>query len=350
MLLSGLATTLNDSLLVLGGVLVLGIVWWLLKTLADSIQKPLHHIAAAAQRVSLYKDYSLRLSVSSIQQVPREIASVMESMNAMLDEIEDRDKRLTHKTLGLEKSQQAAEAANSAKSHFLANVSHELRTPLNAIIGFSAMMTQARFGPLGNEKYVEYARDINDAGAHLLEVINDILDLSNAESGKLRVNFSQFAIAKIIEKALHIVQGQAMERKVDIYTDIPPKIPKIIADPVRMVQILLNLLSNSLKYTPEGGKIIIRVSAEAGKNNVHFFELEVEDTGGGMTQEEIAKVFVIFNQSDAGFNRKSDGAGLGLPLTKRLVEMHHGRIKINSTAGVGTTVTIRLPSDPALLD
>ena len=314
------------------------------------IQKPLHQIAAAAQRVSLYKDYSLRISTGTISAVPSEIAAVMESMNAMLEEIEDRDQRLTRKTAELEKAKEMADAANSAKSHFLANVSHELRTPLNAIIGFSTMMTQAHFGPMGNVKYSEYARDIHDSGAHLLEIINDILDLSNAESGKLRMNFELFSIAKIVDKALHIIEGQALERKIDIYTDIPAKLPKIIADRVRMVQILLNLLSNALKCTPEGGKVIVRVSAEAAQNSVHFFDIEVEDNGVGMTSNEIAKAFVTFNQADAGFNRKYEGAGLGLPLTKRLVEMHHGRIKINSTKGVGTTVSIRLPSDPALLD
>jgi signal transduction histidine kinase len=341
---------LKITLLASGGFLLLAVIYWLLTRIADSIQNPLHQIAAAAQRVSLYKDYSLRISTGMMNQVPREIASVMESMNAMLEEIEDRDKRLTRKTIELEKARQAADVANSAKSHFLANVSHELRTPLNAIIGFSTMMYQEKFGSIGNVKYAEYARDIHDSGTHLLEVINDILDLSNAESGKLRVHFELFSIPKIIDKALHIVEGQAMERKIDIYTDFPPKLPKIIADRVRLVQILLNLLSNALKHTAEGGKITIRVRSEPGKNDITFFEIEVEDNGAGMSKEEIAKAFVSFNQADASLARKYDGTGLGLPLIKRLVDLHHGRIKINSTKGLGTTVTMRLPSNPALLD
>ena len=312
--------------------------------------RPLRQIAATAQRVSLYKDYSLRVTPGALDVVPSEIASLIDSLNAMLKEIEDRDSRLMRKTIELEKARAASEAANAAKSQFLANVSHELRTPLNAIIGFSTMLREQQFGAMGNEKYVEYARDIHDSGRHLLDVINDIIDLSKAEAGKLSVKFEMLQFPKIIDKALHIVAGQAHQAKVDIYTDLPPKLPQIVADRVRLVQILLNLLSNAIKFTAEGGRIIVRVKVEAGKNGVQYFTLEVEDTGIGMSEDEQRKAFQTFNQADAGLNRKYEGAGLGLPLTKRLVELHHGKIKIESTKGVGTKVTVRLTSDPALLD
>ncbi len=282
--------------------------------------------------------------------MPSEIASLIDSLNAMLKEIEDRDSRLMRKTVELEKARAASEAANAAKSQFLANVSHELRTPLNAIIGFSTMLREQQFGELGNEKYIEYARDIHDSGRHLLDVINDILDLSKAESGKLTVKFEALQLPKLVDKALHIVAGQAHTAKIDIYTDLPPKLPQIVADRVRLVQILLNLLSNAIKFTAEGGHIVVRVRAEASKNGVHFFTLEVEDTGIGMSEDDIRKAFQSFNQADAGLNRKYEGAGLGLPLTKRLVELHHGKIKIESVKGQGTKVTVRLTSDPALLD
>lgn len=330
--------------------LVALVCWWLGIRFEQSLLTPVRNIARTAQRVSLYKDYSLRVVASALQESPREVEALTEAFNAMLKEIEDRDTRLTRKSEELDKSRQVAESASLAKSQFLSNVSHELRTPLNAIIGFSTMLNEQTFGPLGDPKYTEYSRDIMDSGRHLLDVINDILDLTKAETGKMSVTFSALVLAKIIEKALRIVSGQAHLRRIDIYTDLPEKLPKIIADRVRLVQILLNLLSNAIKFTPEGGKVVIRARSEAGKNGVHYFTLEVEDNGIGMTEEQIRKAFSSFNQADTGLNRKYEGAGLGLPLTKRLVELHHGKIKIESTHGQGTTVTVRLISDPALLD
>ena len=311
--------------------------------------RPIRQIASTAQRVTLYNDYSLRVVPGALNVVPQEIELLTDSFNAMLHEIEDRDGRLTRKGEELERSQREAVTANQAKSQFLANVSHELRTPLNAIIGFSTMLQQEQFGPLGHPKYTEYSRDINDSGRHLLDVINDILDLSRAESGTLSVTFEALNIYKIIEKTLNIIANQAHERKIDIYTDLPDKLPKIYADRVRLVQILLNLLSNAIKFSKEGGKVILRVRAEAAKQGVHYFTIEVVDEGIGMSQADVVKAFSTFNQADAGLNRRYEGAGLGLPLTKRLVELHHGKIKVESEVGRGTTVIIRLTSDPAQL-
>ncbi len=332
------------------GLFVAALSWFLGQGLERALLAPMRQIATTAQRVSLYKDYSLRVVVGALAVVPREIEALTDSFNAMLHEIEDRDTRLTRKSEELEKSRHMAVIANNAKSQFLANVSHELRTPLNAIIGFSTMLEGEQFGPIGNIKYKEYARDIHDSGRHLLDVINDILDLTKAETGKLSVTFEPLNILKILEKAFNIAAGQAHERRVDIYTDVPERLPKIYADRVRLVQILLNLLSNAIKFSHEGGKIIVRVHAEAGKNGIHYFTIEIEDYGIGMTPAEVQKAFSTFNQSDAGLNRKYDGAGLGLPLTKRLVELHHGKIKIESEKDRGTLVTVRLTSDPDLLD
>jgi signal transduction histidine kinase len=331
--------------------LVLALFCWLLGLkLQHTLIKPLRHIASTAQRVSLYKDYSLRVVPGVLEVVPYEMQSLTDSFNAMLKEIEDRDSRLSRKSAELDRARHAAEAANQAKSQFLANVSHELRTPLNAIIGFSTMLQSQQFGPLGDPKYVEYAHDIHDSGRHLLDVINDILDLTKAETGKLSVTFTSVSLAKVVEKALRIVAGNAHQRKIDIYTDLPAKLPKIIADPVRLVQILLNILSNAIKFSPEGSKIVVRARAEVARQGVHYFTIIVEDKGIGMSEASIRNAFSTFNQADTGLNRKYDGAGLGLPLTKRLVDLHHGKIKIESKEGEGTTVTIRLTSDPALLD
>lgn len=342
---------LNSALLALLVAFVFALICWQLgERMKRAMLKPIRQIATTAQRVTLYKDYSLRVVPGALALVPREIASLTDAFNAMLNEIEDRDGRLTRKTVELEASKRNAEAASQAKSQFLANVSHELRTPLNAIIGFSTMLENEQFGPMGDPKYKEYAADIHESGKHLLDVINDILDLSRAEAGKLSIKLDALSLPKMVEKALHIVAGQAQEKKIDIFTDMPSRLPKIIADRVRLLQIMLNLLSNAIKFTPECGKIVIRARAEAGKNGVYFFTIEVEDTGIGMEEAEIARAFSSFNQSDAGLNRKYEGAGLGLPLTKRLVELHHGKIRIESAKGKGTTVIVRLTSDPALLD
>lgn len=323
--------------------------WFMGMRFEKALLIPLRQIASTSQRVTLYKDYSLRVVAGALNVPPREVQSLTDSFNAMLHEIEDRDTRLTRKSEELEKSRVAAVAASQAKSQFLANVSHELRTPLNAILGFSTMLSTEQFGPIGHEKYKEYARDIHDSGKHLLDVINDILDITKAESGSLRVHIEPLQLPKIIDKALHIIAGHAHARKIDIYTDLPEKMPKIYGDRVRLIQILLNLLSNAIKFSHEGGKVIVRARTEQGKNSVNYFTLDIVDEGIGMSPAELTSVFSAFNQSDMGLNRKYEGAGLGLPLTKKLVELHHGKIKIESVEGVGTTVTVRLTSDPALI-
>lgn len=320
-----------------------------MRRLQRAVLLPLTQIASTVQRVSLYKDFSLRVTQGEMLDVPKEIDALITAFNSMLKEVEDRDTKLLRKAQELEKAKQAAEAASVAKSQFLANISHELRTPLNSIIGFSTMMKEMQFGPL-SEQYASYSSDIYDSGKHLLEIINDILDLSKAEAGKLKMNFESFVLQKIIEKAINMLAARAEAAGVVLETTVPEKLPKMIGDKVRILQILLNLLSNAVKFTEAGGKVSIRVAAEPGNNYVHYFTIEVEDTGIGMTPEEVTQAFQSFSQIDAGLNRKREGTGLGLSLTKKLVELHNGTIQLQSVKGQGTKAVVRVISDPTLLD
>ncbi|MGC2415117.1 MAG: hybrid sensor histidine kinase/response regulator [Stellaceae bacterium] len=235
-------------------------------------------------------------------------------------------------------AKEAAEAASRAKSEFLANMSHELRTPLNAIIGFSGMMSDHMFGPL-NEKYAEYAAVIGDSGRHLLAIINDILDLARADANRLVVAEEEVQISRVVALSTRIVQELAAKAEVDFVTEAEDFLPNVFGDPAKLTQILVNLLSNAIKFTPTGGSVCLRIG-RGPRGGVTF---RVADTGIGMSAEQIPIALSPFGQVDSGLNRKYDGVGLGLPLTKRLIELHEGTIEIVSEPGRGTTVDFHLP-------
>ncbi|MFI4947451.1 MAG: hybrid sensor histidine kinase/response regulator [Alphaproteobacteria bacterium] len=234
----------------------------------------------------------------------------------------------------------AAEAASRAKSEFLANISHELRTPLNAIIGFSGMMSDRMFGPL-HEKYAEYAGVIGDSGRHLLAIINDILDLARDDANRLTVAEEEVEIARIVDLSSRIVQELACKAGVDFRTESEHVLPKVVGDTAKLTQILVNLLSNAIKFTPAGGEVRLKVT----RNPEGGLLFRVVDTGIGMSAEQIPIALSPFGQIDSGLNRKYDGVGLGLPLTKRLIELHEGTIAIASEPGRGTTVEFHLPKE-----
>jgi signal transduction histidine kinase len=240
-------------------------------------------------------------------------------------------------------AKEAAEQANRAKSDFLATMSHELRTPLNAIIGFSEIMAAQGLGPVGNEQYLGYIKDINASGVHLLAIINDILDLSKAEAGKLEMREDVADLRQLIGAALKMVQARAESSGVVLVSEIPAELPYLLCDERKLKQVLLNLLSNGIKFTPSGGKVAVSVTRRDGE-----LVIAISDSGIGIASADIAKAFEPFGQVDNRLSRKYDGTGLGLPLAAAMINQHGGRLTLTSEVGSGTTVTIVIPAQRLL--
>jgi PAS domain S-box-containing protein len=238
----------------------------------------------------------------------------------------------------LKHTKELAETASRAKSEFLANMSHELRTPLNAIIGFSEILRHELYGPLGDKRYRQYAADIHGSGAHLLEIINDILDLSKAEATGFELYEEATDIGELIQSCIAMMAQRAQENGIEIELDLPETLPRLTADARKLKQVMLNLLSNAIKFTPENGRIQV-VAAKLPEG----LRLEVRDTGIGIAPQDIPIVLAPFGQIDNAFSRSHSGTGLGLPLSKRFVEAHGGQLQIISALGEGTTVRIDLP-------
>jgi signal transduction histidine kinase len=238
-------------------------------------------------------------------------------------------------------AKESAEAASRAKSEFLANMSHELRTPLNAIIGFSEILLMETLGPIGTPAYRDYAHDIHESGVHLLDIINDILDLSKIEVGRLDLNEMTLDVSVVIESCIRIVRERAGTAGLELICDVPHDLPLLQADERMSKQVLLNLLSNAIKFTPRGGTV--RVGAGTLEDDALF--IRVEDTGIGIAPGDLAKALQPFIQIDSSLHRKYPGTGLGLPLAKSMIELHGGRLDIKSAAGAGTSVTIRFPPE-----
>ena len=254
---------------------------------------------------------------------------------------------ITERTLArqaLQAAKDEAEAANRAKSYFLANVSHELRTPLNAVIGYSEVLRDEIFGPMNHEKYHEYSKDIHASGTHLLELIEDILDLSKIETGNIVVDEKEINVGNMMEETMRIAAPAIQKGNFDLTVQIAPEFPILQADEIRLRQVLLNLLSNSFKFTPEGGRICVKVDI----NDDGEPEFSVSDTGIGIAPEDIQHVLAPFGRVEQPTIDNARGTGLGLPLSKSLVEMHGGTFRLSSTFGSGTEVMFALPAHRAI--
>lgn len=315
----------------------------LAQMLQRSISEPIQRLVDTTRKVASERDYSIRApNFLKGEDVKRnEISILIDAFNQMLSEVEERRHLLLRKNQELVKAKEIAESANRAKSQFLANISHELRTPLNAVIGFSDIIQKEMLGPIENRKYVEYSSDINASGEHLLHIITDILDLSKAEAGKLEPALREISIKKTINECITFIAKRAEDNGITIETDIPENLPYLIADRVMFKRIISNLLSNAVKFTNRGGSIKISANVKTSAKNENIYNFIIEDTGIGMSKDDIELAFKSFVQLDGGLARKYEGTGLGLPLTKKLVELHGGNIELTSKVGQGTKAILK---------
>jgi two-component system cell cycle sensor histidine kinase PleC len=280
---------------------------------------------------------ALKIQEERLRHSERELMMTVRDLQKERLLAEQQSQRLAELADKYAREKTRAETANRSKSEFLANMSHELRTPLNAVIGFSEVMRGEMFGPLGAPKYAEYARDIHRSGQFLLDVINDILDMSKIEAGRLTLEVEPVRLAAVVDDILRYVGPRAGDGKVAISCDIPAALD-ILADRRALKQIFINLLSNAVKFTPEGGSV--RVAARAAHDGV---ELSIADTGIGIPARDIEKLGRPFEQVENQFTKSKSGSGLGLAISRSLVELHGGTLEIRSTVGVGTEVAVRLP-------
>ncbi|WP_294641173.1 ATP-binding protein [uncultured Aureimonas sp.] len=238
-----------------------------------------------------------------------------------------------------DQARQRAEEANLAKSQFLATMSHELRTPLNAILGFSEVIGEEILGPVGNETYRDYARDIHNSGQHLLDLINEILDLSRVEAGRYTLNEEAVSLVAIAKAAIGFVQMKADTKRIEIRAEFEPDLPQLWGDPRSLRQVILNLLSNAVKFTPAKGRILVRVGWTAGGGQY----VSVRDNGPGIPKEEMPLVLSSFGQGTNAIKSAEQGTGLGLPIVQALVSLHNGSFELNSAPGQGTEALATFP-------
>ena len=308
-----------------------------LTAMAVCVAVPLHFLVRALEGQPVGWLAVLNLSAEvTIVSAPiifyaRDVIAQLKKSRARLDEMSRR----------LAISAEQAEQANKAKSAFLANMSHELRTPLNAIMGFSEVMKEQHLGPVHNPRYLGYAADIHASGRYLLGIINDILDLAKIEAGKMSLeNAEEFALRHSLESSLGMVADLGGKYGVRVIGELPPEHVRLVAVDRMIRQIVINLVGNAIKFTPAGGSVTVSGAATPGGG----YAVTVQDSGIGMTQEEIAQALTPFGQIENKMTATHNGTGLGLPLAKAMLELHDGTLDISSRPGHGTRIVLNFPA------
>ncbi len=342
---------INITIAVLATILSSFIAFIYSSRLQKLVSQPILDLLGTMRIVSTVQDYTVRAQKYGED----ELGSLTDGFNEMLshiqarvveleetqDKLEQKGAELVRFAGYLQIARNQAEAASRAKSEFLATMSHELRTPLNAIIGFSEIISRETLGPVGSTRYRDYAADIHASGEHLLSLINDILDISKIESGTGELYEENIEVPDLVRSTLRLVKQRADTGGIEIELDFRDDLPLLWADERKLKQVLVNLLANAIKFTGPGGKVVLKAWCRAESGLV----FQVIDTGVGIAPEDIPKALSQFGQVDSDLNRKHEGTGLGLPLSKALAEMHGGTLDLQSKVGNGTTVTVRMPAE-----
>lgn len=331
---TGTKRTIVAFVLTALAIMILGVVSAILT--AGRIAKPILLLKERAERIG-QGDYGHELHLSRSD----EIGELASSFDRMIVDLRDSRIQLEKRTNELELRRQEAEAANKSKSDFLANMSHELRTPLNAIIGFSELMVRGMVGPLA-ETQKEYLSDILHSGRHLLSLINDILDLARIEAGKMECEPSEFNLADLVDRSLVLFHEKVLKHGIQLGVDVDREMPPVQGDERKIKQVIFNLFSNAVKFTPDGGSVTIRTRT-VNEGGVAYAEVAVADNGIGISSADQKRLFQPFMQVDPQLTKKYEGTGLGLAISKNLVELHQGSLVVESRPGQGSTFTVKIP-------
>lgn len=305
-------------------------------TAAFSLDHSQHALLSGVTRLAL----SLRMSETKLRRTNDRLIKDIFTLQDARERAESLTAQYVEMMENYDIAKTEAERANAAKSEFLAHMSHELLTPLNAIIGFSETINHGVFGPIGHKKYEEYISDISASGQHLHDLIKDMLDISAIEANKMNLYEANISISELVNESVRFVQMRADQGKVKLSTQLEDDIPAFFADERRMKQILTNLLTNAVKFTPVGGAVDIHVCVPPGGGHV----FTITDNGIGMSKHDLTKAMEQFGQVGRGLDSKHEGTGLGLPLTKGLIELHDGALEIVSKKNAGTTISVTFPA------